>query len=278
LDNKNPYTYTSTGSGRRFGARYGACPAECGNSEISIWLSVDPLSDKYPRLSAYAYCANNPVILVDTDGRKIKIVWRDEGGKRHKAKITNRQEYDAWNKSINNESGEFALNLKIAFELIETYDDKDCLNRAIFNNKTLKIKSTNKENETASRIGNSMKWNYKNAYESSNKEKQAPIIAIYSDLIEWSVENKNAFSGKNIHYKHQINSEIDSYNSMNEHEYFDYNYMSVEFYEPDFINNLNNDQNLINNDNKSQRRTSDYYNETNDKTYLSKSIYSTETK
>jgi len=39
------------------------------DSDISIWLSVDPLADKYPSLSPYAYCANNPVILVDPDGR-----------------------------------------------------------------------------------------------------------------------------------------------------------------------------------------------------------------
>ncbi len=38
-------------------------------SSLSIWLSVDPLSDKYPSLSPYVYCANNPVILVDPDGR-----------------------------------------------------------------------------------------------------------------------------------------------------------------------------------------------------------------
>ena len=37
----------------------------------SIWLSVDPLSDKYPNLTPYAYCANNPVIFVDPDGRWI---------------------------------------------------------------------------------------------------------------------------------------------------------------------------------------------------------------
>ena len=37
--------------------------------DLSIWLSVDPLSDKYPNLTPYAYCANNPIILVDPDGR-----------------------------------------------------------------------------------------------------------------------------------------------------------------------------------------------------------------
>ncbi len=41
------------------------------NSELSLWLSVDPLSDKYPNLSPYVYCANNPVRLVDVDGREI---------------------------------------------------------------------------------------------------------------------------------------------------------------------------------------------------------------
>ena len=41
------------------------------NSDLSIWISVDPLSDKYPNLSPYTYCADNPVRLVDEDGREI---------------------------------------------------------------------------------------------------------------------------------------------------------------------------------------------------------------
>ena len=41
------------------------------NSDLSIWLSVDPMSDKYPSTSPYTYCANNPVRLVDADGREI---------------------------------------------------------------------------------------------------------------------------------------------------------------------------------------------------------------
>lgn len=41
------------------------------NSALSIWLSVDPMSDKYPGVSPYAYCANNPVVLWDIDGRWI---------------------------------------------------------------------------------------------------------------------------------------------------------------------------------------------------------------
>ena len=41
------------------------------NSDLSIWISVDPLSDKYPNLSPYTYCAGNPVRIFDPDGAEI---------------------------------------------------------------------------------------------------------------------------------------------------------------------------------------------------------------
>ena len=45
-----------------FGARY------MDHELTSMWLSVDPMSDKYPSISPYAYCAWNPVKLIDPDG------------------------------------------------------------------------------------------------------------------------------------------------------------------------------------------------------------------
>ena len=57
---------------RRFGSRY-------YSSDLSIWLSVDPMSDKYPSLNPYVYCANNPVKLVDPNGEDIWEI--DENGK-----------------------------------------------------------------------------------------------------------------------------------------------------------------------------------------------------
>jgi hypothetical protein len=43
----------------------------CYTSAQAIWLSPDPLLDKYPYISPYAYCAWNPVKNIDPDGRII---------------------------------------------------------------------------------------------------------------------------------------------------------------------------------------------------------------
>ena len=55
-----------------FGARY-------YSSELSVWLSVDPMADKYPSLSPYTYCANNPVKLVDPNGEEIGDFFDENG-------------------------------------------------------------------------------------------------------------------------------------------------------------------------------------------------------
>ena len=47
-----------------YGARY------YWSEMLTGWLSVDPMADKYPGISPYAYCVWNPVILVDPDGKK----------------------------------------------------------------------------------------------------------------------------------------------------------------------------------------------------------------
>ena len=61
-----------------FGARY-------YSSDLSIWLSVDTMSDKYPSLSPYVYCTDNPVRLVDPDGReKIDAMGNNPKNRRHK--------------------------------------------------------------------------------------------------------------------------------------------------------------------------------------------------
>ncbi|NAW50254.1 hypothetical protein GNY06_02245, partial [Elizabethkingia argentiflava] len=59
LDDETGYYY--------YGARY-------YNPRVSLWLNVDPLAEKMPSWSPYAYAFNNPVRLVDPDGRE-PIPW-----------------------------------------------------------------------------------------------------------------------------------------------------------------------------------------------------------
>ncbi len=45
-----------------YGARY-------YDPRASIWLSVDPLFEKYPNVNPYVYCVQNPLNLIDPDGK-----------------------------------------------------------------------------------------------------------------------------------------------------------------------------------------------------------------
>lgn len=56
-----------------FGARY------MDHELMTMWLSVDPLADKYPSLSPYNYCAWNPIRLVDPDGKEMGDFYSKDG-------------------------------------------------------------------------------------------------------------------------------------------------------------------------------------------------------
>ena len=50
------------------------------DSDGAVWLGKDPLSEKYYPISPYSFCANNPIKFVDSDGRDIKIWYKDNNG------------------------------------------------------------------------------------------------------------------------------------------------------------------------------------------------------
>lgn len=58
---KDDETYGS-GNAYDFGARI-------YEARLGMWFSIDPLCVKYPSLSPYIFCGNNPILFVDIDGR-----------------------------------------------------------------------------------------------------------------------------------------------------------------------------------------------------------------
>jgi RHS repeat-associated protein len=53
-----------------YGARY------YWSELLTGWLSVDPMSDKYPNISPYNYCSLNPVKYIDPDGEEKLIFFK----------------------------------------------------------------------------------------------------------------------------------------------------------------------------------------------------------
>ncbi len=68
-DEETSYSY--------FGARYYM-------SDVSVWLSVDPMRDKYSNISPYAYCNWNPINLIDPNGME----WGEPGNDKKQASDT----------------------------------------------------------------------------------------------------------------------------------------------------------------------------------------------
>ncbi|WP_317205960.1 RHS repeat-associated core domain-containing protein, partial [Flavobacterium psychrophilum] len=66
---KSPYLFNGKELDREtnltnFGARY-------LDMKTSLWLNIDPLAEKYPGVSPYVFCLNNPVRFIDPDGREV---------------------------------------------------------------------------------------------------------------------------------------------------------------------------------------------------------------
>ena len=128
-----------------FGARY-------YDSDILMgWLSVDPLADKYPNISPYAYCAWNPVKLVDPDGMEIINAYekyknnhqkiQDLKNKKEQAKTRQERREIQW--QINNAESNYDKYLKVEkmlddFKNTEPEDYKK-LDNLIYNGTELDI-------------------------------------------------------------------------------------------------------------------------------------------
>ena len=68
------------------------------------WFTVDPLAWKYPEISPYVYCANNPVRYIDPDGQDTYIIFYSDGDERFKAAAETRKREIEKSKHYNSET------------------------------------------------------------------------------------------------------------------------------------------------------------------------------
>ncbi len=100
-----------------FGSRY-------YSSDLSIWLSVDPMAGKYPSLSPYTYCADNPVKLVDPNGMEYGDYYNYAGEYLGSDKIDDNKVYVAKSKTdVVNEDGTTTTSFIEAVDLGITHDE-----------------------------------------------------------------------------------------------------------------------------------------------------------
>ena len=118
------YPQTFTGKERDSETGYSYFGARYYDSDLMTgWLSVDPMADKYPSLSPYAYCAWNPIKLVDPDGRD---VWEIDRNGRVIDRIEDKTQ-DAFHIVEKNENGKYQRvdNLSIRFDYGTIVDQRN---------------------------------------------------------------------------------------------------------------------------------------------------------
>ena len=148
-DSETGYSY--------FGARY------MDHELMTMWLSVDPLADKYPNISPYAYCAWNPVKLVDPDGKEIYIII--EGTKYYlkigKGDVLSWQSKDG--QTYNPTTDSWAGKLTGAMEKLMECETANTLIRCIVkDNRELEIKNDKYGNRADNDNAEYIKWMGKN--------------------------------------------------------------------------------------------------------------------
>ena len=119
--------FTFTGKERDAETGYYYFGARFDNVDLGF-MSVDPMADKYPSLSPYAYCAWNPVILHDPNGEfPVWIVWAivgaglDYGSQVYENYQNGKSGYDAWCGDVNFASvGLSAINPTGKFKVVGT--------------------------------------------------------------------------------------------------------------------------------------------------------------
>ena len=70
--NVQPYKYNGKELDTKKGLNWYDYGARHYDAVLGRWHSVDPLAEKYYGYGPYAYCLNNPIKFIDSDGRRVR--------------------------------------------------------------------------------------------------------------------------------------------------------------------------------------------------------------
>ncbi len=111
--------------------------------KTSLWLSVDPKMEKYPNVGGYVYCMNNPINVIDPDGRDIIILSMGQGAEIRRVKASGPDTYvkvsvAAFNKassSFSNDNKDYNTMLSIGSLRTQErlYDNADLISEQVGN-------------------------------------------------------------------------------------------------------------------------------------------------
>ena len=193
--------FTFTGKEQDSETGYGYFGARYYDSEaLTGWLSVDPMSDKYPSISPYAYCAWNPVKLVDPDGKEVVFATKAGNYYWYKGAVY----ADKWHTRKINTSSQYVYDnnrvlYNVCYNLTKIYTTKEgkaVLNALCDNKETYNI--TNDK----SRTGNPV---YSAGDNTIRLNGRHPSLSVLSHEIF------HAFQDENHRAPHTIYNEVEAY-------------------------------------------------------------------
>lgn len=113
-------------------------------SDLGRWLSIDPLTIKYPQHTPYVFVGNSPLYYIDTDGKKLKIYYKDEKGKTKKIKIKTVEDLE----KLTETNSEFVEDIALSINyLMGNNADAGIIEEVINSKKTIKIRSSSERQD-----------------------------------------------------------------------------------------------------------------------------------